>query len=110
MKNVAAFYASKTAKPGFGKNKDLAALGEKIYKGGIADRQIPACAGCHSPTGAGMPAQYPRIGGQHGDYIEAQLTSYRAGTRANNATMLSIAAKMNDKEIKAVSDYIAGLR
>ena len=110
MKNVAAFYASKVAKPGFGKNKDLAALGEKIYKGGIADRQIAACAGCHSPTGAGMPAQYPRIGGQHGDYIEAQLTAYRAGTRANNAAMLSIAAKMNDKEIKAVSDYIAGLQ
>ena len=109
MKNVAAFYASKSAKPGFGKNKDLATLGEKIYKGGIADRQIAACAGCHSPTGAGMPSQYPRLGGQHGDYVEAQLTSYRAGTRANNTTMLSIAAKMNDKEIKAVSDYIAGL-
>lgn len=109
MKNVAAFYASKSAKPGFGKNKDLATLGEKIYKGGIADRQIAACAGCHSPTGAGMPSQYPRLGGQHGDYVEAQLTSYRAGTRANNPTMLSIAAKMNDKEIKAVSDYIAGL-
>ena len=109
MKNVAAFYASKTAKPGFAKNKDLATLGEKIYKGGIADRQIAACAGCHSPTGAGMPAQYPRIGAQHGDYVEAQLTAYRAGTRANNPTMLSIAAKMNDKEIKAVSDYIAGL-
>ena len=110
MKNVSAFYASKVAKPGFGKNKELATLGEKIYKGGIADRQIAACAGCHSPSGAGIPAQYPRIGGQHGDYIEAQLTAYRAGTRANNATMLSIAAKMNDKEIKAVSDYIAGLQ
>lgn len=109
MKNVAAFYASKVAKPGSGKSKDLTSLGEKIYKGGIADRQIAACAGCHSPTGAGMPAQYPRIGGQHGDYVEAQLTAYRAGTRANNTTMLSIAAKMNDKEIKAVSDYIAGL-
>jgi cytochrome c553 len=109
MKNVAAFYASKTAKPGFGKNKDLSTLGEKIYKGGIADRQIAACAGCHSPTGAGMPSQYPRIGGQHGDYVEAQLNAYRAGTRGNNPTMLSIAAKMNDKEIKAVSDYIAGL-
>jgi len=110
MKNVSAFYASKVAKPGFGKNKELASLGEKIYKGGIADRQIAACAGCHSPSGAGMPAQYPRIGGQHGDYIEAQLNAYRAGTRANNTTMMSIAAKMNDKEIKAVSDYIAGLR
>ena len=110
MKNVAAFYASKTAKPGFAKNKDTVALGEKIYKGGIADRQIPACAGCHSPSGAGLPIQYPRIGAQHGDYVEAQLTAFRAGTRANNTSMMLIAAKMNDKEIKAVSDYIAGLR
>jgi len=110
MKNVAAFYGSKTAKPGFAKNKDLIALGEKIYRGGIADRQIPACAGCHSPTGAGMPAQYPRIGGQHGDYTEAQLNAFRAGTRGNSAQMTAIAAKMNDREIKAVADYIAGLR
>lgn len=110
IRNVSAFYASKTAKPGFAKNKELVTLGEKIYRGGIADRQIPACAGCHSPTGAGMPAQYPRIGGQHSDYTEAQLNAFRAGTRGNNAQMLAIAAKMNDREIKAVSDYIAGLR
>ena len=57
-----------------------------------------------------MPAQYPRIGGQHSDYTEAQLNAFRAGTRGNNAQMLAIAAKMNDREIKAVSDYIAGLR
>lgn len=110
IRNVSAFYASKTAKPGFAKNKELVTLGEKIYRGGIADRQIPACAGCHSPTGAGMPAQYPRIGGQHSDYTEAQLNAFRAGARGNNAQMLAIAAKMNDREIKAVSDYIAGLR
>lgn len=110
IRNVSAFYASKTAKPGFAKNKELVSLGEKIYRGGIADRQIPACASCHTPTGAGMPAQYPRIGGQHSDYTEAQLNAFRAGTRGNNAQMLAIAAKMNDREIKAVSDYIAGLR
>jgi cytochrome c553 len=110
MKNVAAFYASKQAKPGFAKNKDLVALGEKIYRGGIADRSIPACSGCHSPTGAGIPAQYPRMAGQHGDYIEAQLLAFRSGLRKNSAQMTGIAAKMNDKEIKAVSDYIAGLR
>jgi cytochrome c553 len=110
IRNVAAFYASKSAKPGFAKNKELVALGEKIYRGGIADRQIPACAGCHSPTGAGIPAQYPRIGGQHSDYTEAQLNAFRAGARGNNPQMLAIAAKMNDREIKAVADYIAGLR
>ena len=110
MRNVAAFYASKTAKPGAAKDKDLAALGEKIYRGGIADRNIPACAGCHSPTGAGIPSQYPRVGGQHGDYAEAQLTAFRSGARGNSTQMMAIAAKMNDREIKAVSDYLAGLR
>ena len=110
MKNVAAFYASKQAKPGFAKNKDLVLLGEKIYRGGIAAKQVPACAGCHSPTGAGIPAQYPRLGGQHADYAEVQLTAFRAGTRANSAQMTTIAARMSDKEIKAVADYVAGLR
>ena len=110
MRNVAAFYATKSAKPGFAKNKDLVGLGEKIYRGGIAEKQVPACAGCHSPTGAGIPAQYPRVAGQHGDYIEGQMNSFRSGQRANSAQMMAIAAKLSDKEIKAVSDYIAGLR
>lgn len=110
MKHVAAFYAGKQAKNGFAKNKDTVALGEKIYRGGIADRQVPACAGCHSPNGAGIPAQYPRLAGQHGDYTEAQLVAFRGGVRGNSAQMSAIAAKMNDKEIKAVADYIAGLR
>ena len=110
MKNVAAFYASKSAKPGFSKDKDLVALGEKIYRGGIADKAVPACAGCHSPNGAGIPAQYPRVGSQHADYTEAQLVAFRSGARGNSAQMVTIAAKMSDREIKAVSDYIAGLR
>jgi cytochrome c553 len=110
MKNVAAFYAGKQAKPGFAKNKDLVALGENIYRGGIPEKQVPACAGCHSPNGAGIPAQFPRLSGQHADYVEAQMTAFRAGTRANGPMMMTIAAKMSDKEIKAVSDYVAGLR
>jgi cytochrome c553 len=109
MKNVAAFYAGKTAKPGFAKNKDLVALGEKIYRGGIADRMIPACAGCHSPSGAGIPSQYPRLAGQHADYTEAQLVAFRSGARKNNLAMTGVSAKLNDREIKAVADYIAGL-
>lgn len=110
MRNVAAFYATKQAKPGFAKNKDTVKLGEKIYRGGIADRSVPACAGCHSPTGSGIPAQYPRLAGQHADYAEAQLVAFRAAARTNSAPMVGIAAKMNDREIKAVADYIAGLR
>ena len=110
MKNVAAFYSTKQPKPGFAKNKDSVKLGEQIYRGGIADRNIPACAGCHSPGGGGIPSQYPRLAGQHADYAEAQLVAFRAAARNNSATMVGIAAKMNDREIKAVADYIAGLR
>jgi cytochrome c553 len=110
MKNVAAFYASKQAKPGFAKSKDTVALGEKIYRGGIADRSVPACAGCHGPTGAGIPSQYPMLRGQHADYTEAQLKAFRDGIRKNNLQMTGVVAKMNDKELKAVADYIAGLR
>jgi len=110
MKNVAAFYSGKQAKPGFAQNKDTVALGEKIYRGGLADRNVPACAGCHSPDGAGIPAQYPRLGGQHAAYTEAQLTAFRAGARGNNPVMNAVTAKMSDQEIKAVADYIAGLR
>ena len=110
MRNIAWFVGSKKVKPGFSKDKDTIALGEKIYRGGIGDRQIPACAGCHSPNGAGIPAQYPRLSGQHADYTEAQLTAFRNGTRTNSPQMTGVAAKMNDREIKAVADYIAGLR
>jgi cytochrome c553 len=110
MRNVAAFYAGKSAKPGFAKDKNLVTLGESIYRGGIADRHVPACAGCHTPTGAGIPAQYPRVAGQHADYTAAQMTAFRDGLRKNNPVMTGVAAKMNDREIKAVADYIAGLR
>lgn len=110
MRHVAAFYASKPAVLGESRDKDLVRLGERIYRGGISDRQVPACAGCHAPNGAGIPAQYPRLAGQHAEYTEAQLIAYRAGTRKNGAQMIGVAAKMNDREIKAVSDYIAGLR
>lgn len=110
MKNIAYWVASKPAKPGFAKDKELVALGERIYRGGIADRQIAACAGCHSPNGAGIPAQYPRLAGQHADYTTTQLTAFRDGTRKNNLQMTQVAAKLNDREIRAVSDYIAGLR
>jgi len=109
MRNIAAWASSQKPVPGAAKNKDLIALGERIYRGGIADRQIPACAGCHSPNGAGIPAQYPRLAGQHSDYTEQQLKNFRDGVRKNNPVMIGVTAKMNDREIKAVADYIAGL-
>lgn len=110
MRNIAAYVGSKKSQPGTAKDKDLVTLGERIYRGGIADRQVPACAGCHAPNGAGIPAQYPRLAGQHADYTSAQLVAFRDGVRKNSAQMTGVSAKMNDREIKAVSDYIAGLR
>ncbi|WP_396433994.1 c-type cytochrome [Limnohabitans sp.] len=110
MRNIAFWLASKPAKPGFANNKETVAWGERIYRGGIPDRQIAACAGCHSPNGAGMPSQYPRLAGQHAEYTALQLVHFREGVRKNNLQMTQVAAKMNDREIKAVSDYIAGLR
>ena len=110
MRNIGFWLAEQKGTPGVATNKDTIRLGERIYRGGISDRQIPACAGCHSPNGAGIPAQYPRLAGQHAAYTEAQLKAFRDGSRHNNAQMTGVAAKMNDREIKAVSDYIAGLR
>jgi cytochrome c553 len=111
MKNVAAFYASQTQTGEKAKNPAIEA-GQKLYRAGNASKGMPACAACHGPAGAGIPAQYPRIGGQFAEYTEAQLKSFRVGERANdpNRMMRAIADKMSDAEIKAVSDYIAGLR
>jgi cytochrome c553 len=110
MRNISAWAATQKAKPGFAKDKALVATGERIYKGGIGDKQIAACAGCHSPSGAGIPSQYPRLAGQHADYIASSLKAYRDGGRTNNLVMTQVAAKLNDREIQAVADYIAGLR
>lgn len=110
MRNIAYWVTSQKAAGGQAKNAETVALGERIYRGGLADRHIAACAGCHSPNGAGIPAQYPRLAGQHAEYTEIQLKNFRDGARTNNAMMTGVVAKMNDREIKAVADYIAGLR
>ncbi|RKP45700.1 c-type cytochrome [Pararobbsia silviterrae] len=107
--NVAAYFASQTAKPGAAKNPADVGLGEKIWRGGIAEKGVPACASCHGATGAGLPVQYPRLSGQWQDYTVAQLTAFQQGTRANSAPMTTIALRLTDQEIKAVADYAAGL-
>ena len=112
MRDVAAYFAMQSAKPGAAKHPETLALGRKIWRGGDASRGIPACAACHGAAGAGLPAQYPRLAGQYPEYIEAQLKAFRAGERRNDAnkSMQSIASRMSDPEIRAVADYIAGLR
>jgi cytochrome c553 len=110
VSNISAWLAKQPAKPGFATDKDLVVLGERIYRGGLPDRKIAACVSCHSPNGAGIPAQYPRLSGQHADYTVKQLNAFRDGSRGNNNQMRDVAAKLNDREVKAVADYIAGLR
>ena len=112
MKNLAAYYAGQKPREGAARNKDLITLGQKIWRGGVAEKGVAACASCHGATGAGVPSQYPRLAGQHAEYTESQMKAWRAETRANDPArmMRMIAAKLSDKEILAVSDYIAGLR
>lgn len=111
MRNVAAWYASQTQKGELAKTQAIKSA-QKLYRAGDAARGLPACAACHGPAGAGIPAQYPRIGGQFAEYTEAQLKAFREGSRSNdpNRMMRAVAAKMSDAEIKAISDYVAGLR
>lgn len=111
MKNLAAYFSTQKLAPAAAKDKALAARGEQIYRGGIAALGVPACTGCHGPTGAGLPVQYPQLAGQHGEYLETQLKAFRNGDRANdpNKMMQIVALKMSDKDIKAVAEYISGL-
>ncbi|MDB5770564.1 MAG: hypothetical protein V7606_1275 [Burkholderiales bacterium] len=110
MKNISAYLDKQAIKPGAAKNKDTVELGKKIFRGGIAEKNVPACAACHAANGAGIPAQFARLGGQHQDYTAAQLVAFRSGARKNSPQMTTIAKRMADDEIQAVADYIAGLK
>jgi cytochrome c553 len=112
MKGLAAYYAGQALQPAAAADKDLAQLGQKIWRGGNLATGVPACAGCHGPSGAGIPAQYPRLGGQFAEYVVAQLKAFQEGRRANdsNAVMRSAVAHLTDREIRAVAEYAAGLR
>jgi cytochrome c553 len=111
MRNLSLYLAEQSlTAPANASNMKLVERGQQIWRGGVADRGVPACAACHSANGAGIPAQYPRLGGQYSSYIEDQLKYFRAGHRGNSAMMSQIAARMTDEDIKAVSDYAAGLR
>jgi cytochrome c553 len=110
MNNISAYLAAQPASLGVAQDKATIELGQSIYRGGIAAKGVPACAACHSPTGSGIPNQYPLLGGQWADYSSAQLMAFREGTRKNSSQMTAIASKLSDKEMKAVSDYMAGLR
>lgn len=110
IRNVSAFYASQAPKSAGAQRKELVDLGRVIYKAGVPAKGLPSCAGCHGPTGTGIPAEFPRLAGQHAKYTEAQLVAFRGGARNNSAQMMSISAKMSDAEIAAVSEYLASLK
>ncbi len=111
MANLGAYFAQQKAASGAAKENGPGSMGEKIYKGGIAGAGVPACTSCHGPDGAGIPAQFPRVGGQHVEYTIVQLKAFRSGERANDAAsmMRTIVGKMSDQELAAVADYIQGL-
>ncbi len=109
-KNIAAYLSQQVAKPGAAKSKDTVDLGKKIYRGGIAEKSVAACASCHGANGHGMPNQYPALAGQHQDYAIAQLNAFKSGARKNSVPMATLAKRLSDEEMKAVSDYVAGLK
>ena len=112
MSALATYYAGQPLRPSGAADKDLASLGQKIWRGGVAASGVPACAGCHGPAGAGMPSQYPRLAGQFAEYTVAQLKAFREGARSNDPSgmMRGVAARLSEREIRAVAEYAAGLR
>ncbi|MFZ2853514.1 MAG: c-type cytochrome [Rhodocyclaceae bacterium] len=114
MKAIALYFSQQKLKPAAATTTDekLIAEGQKIWRMGDFSKGVPACAGCHGAAGAGLPAQYPSLAGQYAEYTETQLKSFRLDERGNDPekVMRIIAAKLSDRQIKAVSEYAAGLR
>lgn len=110
MKAVGAYFSKqRLTKPAIAKDKKLALEGQQIWRAGIKKLDIPACAGCHGPAGAGIPAQYPRVAGQWPEYTLDALKQYAAGTR-KNVMMQPIAQRLSENQMKALSEYMAGMR
>ena len=109
---LSTYFASQKQKPGKAKSNGAESAGAKIYQAGIPGLNVPACASCHGPAGAGIPAQFPRLAGQHAEYTVSQLKLFRAGERENDSAkmMRMIAARMTDQDMAAVADYIQGLQ
>lgn len=109
--DLAAYFANQAQTPGAA-DPGAVELGERIWRGGNAASGVPACTGCHLPTGAGVGlAKFPRVSGQHAAYVEQTLKHFRDSQRANdpNGMMRGVAARMTDAEIAAVSQFIQGL-
>lgn len=110
MWNVSAYFSQQKVKPREAADKTQMPLGKKVYTAGNFGTKVPACMACHGPAGAGMPDRYPRLTAQHSSYIVKQLNDFKAGADRQNQTMADIASRMSDAEMKAVAEYISGLR
>jgi len=110
--NLGHYFENQTLKLSAAKSNGKGSLGEKIFRAGIADKKLPACASCHGPSGHGIPGQFPRLNAQHSDYTISQLNAYKNGLRKNEAAkmMATIAQRLSDAEMQAVADYIEGLQ
>ena len=112
LADIAAYFASQKMSVGAADPK-LVERGEALFRGGKLAEGMPACTGCHSPDGAGLAAaSFPKLGGQHAQYVAKQLTDFREGNRTNDGDamiMRAIAAKLSNKDIEAVSSYVQGL-
>jgi cytochrome c553 len=112
MRGLAAFFQAQKPSARAARDAAKAKVGQSIYRGGILSKGVAACSACHSPNGAGVPAQFPRVAGQYAEYTAAQLKAFRSGERANdpNRIMRTVAEKLSDQDIAAVAEYISGLR
>ena len=112
MHSLALYFSQQKRKPSSATDEKLVATGKNLWRKGDFERGIPACAGCHGPSGAGLPVLFPRLAGQYAEYTELQLKNFRSEERSNDPEkmMRTIADKLSDKQIKALADYIAGLR
>ena len=112
MQGLAQYFSQQKQKPSSATNRKLVTTGQNLWRKGDFERGIPACAGCHGPSGVGVPNQHPRLSGQYAEYTELQLKNFRSEERSNDSEkiMRTIADKLSDKQIKALADYIAGLR
>lgn len=118
MAALGEYFSKQVVKPMSARDPALASAGQKIFRGGIATTGVPACMACHSPTGAGIPKNYPRVGAQWADYTYSQLKAFASGERGankdgkdpNGSIMATIAGKLTDAQMKAVAEYMQGLR
>jgi len=110
IKNLAAYYAEQKPVAGAATNKAVAEQGERLYRGGNAKMNIPACMSCHGPSGLGIPPEFPRVSYQNAAYMQKQLLAYKSGQRTGrNEIMSTIAFRMSEQQIEAVAQYMAGL-